>query len=49
MTIPCDYQKLHETSRNLGKYVLDCIFPRHQNHMYSDLSLASLEQFLRAT
>ena len=44
MTVSLDWQKLHETSRNiLEKYVLDCMYsPFSKNHIYTPLFLLPL-------
>ena len=50
MTAPCDYQKPHETSRNLLEtYMFDCMYSPFTKITYIlTFPPTSLEQFLRA-
>lgn len=50
MTVPCDWQKLHEITRNLlEKYVLDCMYSPFIKISYIlTFRPASSGQFLRA-
>ena len=42
-------KNLHEANNSfLQKYGLDCMYPLHQNCIYIDLPVTSLEQFFRA-